>query len=66
MLVVGFVVVAAALVTEVMYQPPYWVHAVLWLPLIGILAISLLRPFKATLVALQYRHEAEEGKPASR
>jgi len=26
------------------------------------LTIALLRPFKATLVALQYRHKAEEGR----
>lgn len=64
MLFAGFVIVAAALIVEVMYQPPYWVHAALWLPLTAILSIGLLRPFKATLVALQYRHKAEEGKLA--
>src|SRR5438552_17738111 len=30
----GFIVVAAALVTEVVYKPPFWGHAALWLPLI--------------------------------
>src|SRR5689334_25310244 len=30
----GGIVVAAALIVEVKYQPPYWLHAVLWLPLI--------------------------------
>ena len=30
----GAIVVFAALITEVVYQPPYWVHAALWLPLI--------------------------------
>ncbi len=30
----GFVVVFSALIVEVMYQPPFWLHAVLWLPLI--------------------------------
>jgi uncharacterized protein (DUF983 family) len=54
------------LIVEVMYQPPYWVHAALWLPLTAILSIGLLRPFKATLVALQYRHKAEEGRLAAR
>lgn len=66
MLIVGFVIVAAALIVEVTYQPPYWVHAALWLPLTGILSLGLLRPFKATLIALQYRHKAEEGKLAAR
>ncbi len=65
-LIAGFVVVAAALIVEVMYQPPYWVHAVLWLPLTVVLCLGLLRPFKAMLIALQYRHKAEEGRVATR
>jgi uncharacterized protein (DUF983 family) len=27
-----------------------------------LLTLALLRPFKATLIALQYRHKAEEGR----
>lgn len=61
-LIVGFVVVIAALVTEVKVSPPYWVHAVLWLPLTLILSLGLLRPAKALMIALQYRHRAEEGR----
>ena len=30
----GFIVVGAALVTEILCRPPFWVHAALWLPLI--------------------------------
>lgn len=29
----GAIVVACALIVEVKYQPPFWLHAVLWLPL---------------------------------
>ena len=43
-LISGFIVVGAALITEVIYQPPFWLHAVLWLPLI--LATTLL-PLRA-------------------
>ncbi|MDA7947303.1 MAG: DUF983 domain-containing protein [Hyphomicrobiaceae bacterium] len=63
-LIAGFLVVAAALIVEVMHRPPYWVHAALWLPLTAVLCLGLLRPFKATLIALQYRHKAEEGRIA--
>lgn len=63
-LIVGFVVVAAALVTEVKYAPPYWLHAVLWLPLTVVLSLGLLRPAKALMIALQYRHRAREGRLA--
>jgi uncharacterized protein (DUF983 family) len=37
-----------------------WVHLVLWVPAILGGSIALLRPFKAILVALQYRHKAGE------
>lgn len=62
MLIVGFIVVGAALVVEVSYQPPYWVHAVIWLPLILILSLGLLRPFKAILIAIQFQRKAREGR----
>ena len=31
-LIGGFIVVGCALIVEVKYQPPYWVHAALWIP----------------------------------
>ncbi|MGD9925910.1 MAG: DUF983 domain-containing protein [Pseudorhodoplanes sp.] len=58
----GFVVVFAALAVEVLYQPPFWLHAVLWLPLILITTLLPLRPIKALMIALQYRHKAAEGR----
>ena len=58
----GFIVVFAALITEVVYQPPYWVHAVLWLPLILIVTLAPLRLIKGLLIALQYHHKAAEGR----
>jgi uncharacterized protein (DUF983 family) len=65
-LVLGAVVVAAALVVEVNYQPPLWLHAMLWLPIILGGSLGLLRPVKALMIALQYRHQAGEGAPPSR
>ena len=61
-LIGGAIVVCAALVTEVVYQPPYWVHAALWLPLILIVTLLPLRPLKGVLIALQYHHKAAEGR----
>jgi uncharacterized protein (DUF983 family) len=58
----GFVVVFAALITEVMYQPPFWLHALLWLPLILVVTVLPLRPMKALMIALQHRHKAAEGR----
>jgi len=58
----GGVVVFAALITEAVYQPPYWVHAVLWLPLILLVTLVPLRLIKGLLIALQYHHKAAEGR----
>src|SRR5919201_1813690 len=33
-LIAGFIVVFCALIVEVMYQPPFWLHAALWIPLV--------------------------------
>ncbi|ESR24934.1 DUF983 domain-containing protein [Lutibaculum baratangense] len=60
MSIVGALIVAGALITEVTVQPPYWVHLSIWLPLILILSFGLMRPTKALMIALQYRHKAEE------
>jgi len=61
-LIGGCIVVFAALITEIMYQPPYWVHAALWLPLILIVTLAPLRLIKGLLIALQYHHKAAEGR----
>ncbi|MDZ4790588.1 MAG: DUF983 domain-containing protein [Hyphomicrobiales bacterium] len=61
-LIAGFLVCGGALLTEVMYSPPYWLQALIWLPLTVIIPLALLRPFKAILVALQYKNKAAEGK----
>jgi len=65
-LIGGAIVVIAALITEVAYQPPYWVHAALWLPLILIVTLAPLRPIKGLMIALQYHHRAQEGRLVSR
>lgn len=55
-LILGFVVVALALMVEAKFEPPLWVHAALWSIVIVVGALALLRPFKATLIALQFKH----------
>lgn len=61
-LIIGFVVVGMALGVEVAYQPPYWVHAILWLPMMLVLALGLLRMLKGWMIAQQFRHKAAEGR----
>jgi uncharacterized protein (DUF983 family) len=61
-LIVGFIIAGAALLVEVAWSPPIWVHVVLWGPLVLILCLGMLRPLKGVLVALQYAHRAEQGR----
>ena len=63
-LVVGAIVCGAALWVEFTFQPPLWVHAVLWTPAIAVLTFAILRLFKSALLVLQYRHRAGEGRIA--
>ena len=61
-LIAGFLVVGAAVTVEFVWRPPYWVHALLWIPMILVVTLGLLRPLKGLLVALQFHHKAEEGR----
>jgi uncharacterized protein (DUF983 family) len=58
----GAIVVGAALIVEVKYQPPFWLHAVLWMPLILVTTLLPLRSMKSLLIALQFHHKAAPGR----
>jgi uncharacterized protein (DUF983 family) len=61
-LIAGFLVVGLAVVVEFVWRPPYWLHAILWIPLVLMVTLGLLRPLKGLLVALQFHHKAAEGR----
>jgi len=64
-LFLGLIVVALAALVEIKLSPPIWVHLVLWTPFIIVGAIAMLRPLKAGLIALQYRHHLLVAPPPS-
>src|ERR1700674_621359 len=57
-MIAGTIVVGCALIVEVKYQPPYWLHALLWLPLILATTLLPLRAMKSLLIALQFHQNA--------
>jgi uncharacterized protein (DUF983 family) len=61
-MIAGAIVVGCALVVEVKYQPPLWLHAVLWLPLILATTLWPLRAMKSLLIALAFHHKAAPGR----
>jgi len=65
-MIAGAIVVGAALIVEAKYQPPFWLHAALWLPLIASTTLLPLRSMKSLLIALQYHHKAAEGRLTDR
>jgi len=61
-LLAGFIVVGTALVVEVKYEPPMWLHLAIFLPLTLVVCLGMLRPLKGVLVSLQYRNKAGLGQ----
>lgn len=52
----GAIAVGIAALLEIEFEPPIWVDLALLTPLIIGGAVLLLRPLKAYMIALQYRH----------
>jgi len=59
LVIVGFLAVGLAAVTELRYSPPLWVHAALWIPFTIVACIVCMRFFKAWLIAIQYKNRPE-------
>lgn len=59
--VLGALLVPLALIFETAFEPPLWVHAVVW----GIAALGItvgsLRPLKSWVIGLQYKHRPWGG-----
>lgn len=65
-LIAGFLIVGLVLWTEITYEPPIWLHLVVFLPLTLLVCLGMLRPLKGLMIALQFRNRAEEGRRADR
>ena len=60
--ILGFLCVGGTLIAEFKFGVPWWVHILLLGVVTPLLAIFLLRFLKATLIALQFKNKAEEGR----
>jgi len=58
--ILGFLVVPVALWVSMSVEWPLWLHAIVWSIVILGLALGMLRPAKAYVVALQYRYRRGE------
>ena len=62
MLIAGTLAICGVLFVELTWQPAYWVHALVAIPLAVILPLLILRPAKAILINRQYETRAQEGR----
>lgn len=58
--IIGTLVCVLAVATELLYSPPYWLHALLWIPVSVVGTFLCLRWAKGMIVALQYKHRVDE------
>lgn len=61
-LILGAITAAAAITVELVFSPPFWVHILLWPPIVLALTLVSLRASKGVLLALEYRNAAREGR----
>ena len=60
-LIIGALVVMLALWLEFSVHPPIWVHALIWVPVVGLAVIGGLRVSKAWLLQAEYQRKAREA-----
>jgi uncharacterized protein (DUF983 family) len=60
-LIVGAILVTAAIAVDLSFEPPWWVHLV-WLPIGAALTVGGLRLAKALLIAREFETGAREGR----
>jgi len=58
----GFLVLGIALATQIVYEPPIWIHLAIFLPLTLVVCLGMLRPLKGFLIASQYVNKAAPGR----
>lgn len=61
MMLLGFVVMIAAVVVEFKYEPPFWVHVALWLPTTYLATVGMLKVGKSLMAAADYTYNAGIG-----
>lgn len=65
-LILGALIVAAAIGLDVAVRPPFWVHFAIWVPLTCLMVLVSLRLAKGALLAVEHRNKASEGTPANK
>jgi len=60
-MVIGTLIIILALVVDSVFRPPFWVHALIWVPFTAALTVITLRMAKAALLAAEHHNRAREA-----
>lgn len=63
-MIIGALIVVAAILVDFAFEPPLWVHAILWVPITAAAVVYGLRIAKAALIASEHQRQAAEGRRA--
>ena len=63
-MVIGALIITAAINLDIALRPPFWVHVLIWVPLTVILVFLSLRFAKGALLIAEHRNKAKEGQLA--
>jgi uncharacterized protein (DUF983 family) len=61
-LIVGTIVLILAVTLELTLSPPFWLQALIWVPVTLALVLGTLRLAKAALLFSEYHNQAHEGR----
>ena len=56
-----FSTIQTALVVEINFHPPMWLHLIVWLPMTAGLSLALMRPGRGLMIGLQYRNQVDRS-----
>ena len=52
--IAGHIIVPSLITVELLYEPPLWLHFLIWLPLTALLSLALLPVVKGAIIGLQW------------
>ena len=63
---IGALIIVAAINLEIAFHPPFWLHALIWVPVTAIMVVLSLRFAKGALLIAEHRNKAKEGQLANK
>jgi len=59
---VGAIIITLAILLDIAARPPFWLHALIWIPVTAALTVLSLRMAKGMLLITEHRRDAHEAR----